>query len=237
MLDIGAAAACALNESHSQWGEDLALLPTLLHLTGGRRGRYLEMGALDGVRFSNTIMLERCFGWSGVLIEANPRNFESLKESGRRSATFVHSAVCSPAGSIEMTIRGGEVAGQVGRMSATHIQRWQHKNALRNGTVYVPCRPLSDILDARPGSIDFFSLGEGGLSTGASAHTSDAGPWGTHTDAQMECWPSCLSAPSSAPLRPRHSYALTRPTTVRRRGRRGASRAGRRHGALCCRHG
>ena len=55
--------------------EDLILLPTLLALIHGsaeRGGSFAELGAFDGVSYSNTFMLEKCFGWRGVLIEANP---------------------------------------------------------------------------------------------------------------------------------------------------------------------
>lgn len=32
----------------------------------------MELGAFDGVTDSNTFILEKCFDWRGVLIEANP---------------------------------------------------------------------------------------------------------------------------------------------------------------------
>lgn len=41
--------------------------------TQGKRGGYfVEIGAHDGIRHSNTLTLERDFGWSGSLVEANP---------------------------------------------------------------------------------------------------------------------------------------------------------------------
>ena len=33
---------------------------------------FVELGAFRGIELSNTYMYERCFGWSGVLIEGNP---------------------------------------------------------------------------------------------------------------------------------------------------------------------
>jgi hypothetical protein len=53
---------CALKESRAGMGEDLLLLPTLLHAVGrrGRGGLFIEMGAADGVTGSNTYMLETC---------------------------------------------------------------------------------------------------------------------------------------------------------------------------------
>eukprot|EP00966_Prymnesium_polylepis_P136577 3155617-Prymnesium_polylepis.1 len=170
--DINAAAACALHESKSQWGEDLAILPTLLRLPrsrGKRSGVFLEMGALDGITYSNTFMLERCFGWTGFLIEANPINARALQTSGR-NATLIQSGVCRPSGAFNMTVGGGMVAGQIGAMSAAHRIMWSKKNA-NNGTVSVPCQPLGQVLmnshhgrssrNIGPkslGPIDFFSL-------------------------------------------------------------------------------
>ncbi|XP_046638282.1 protein Star-like [Daphnia pulicaria] len=51
-------------------------------------GFFVECGALDGEYLSNTIDLERKFNWSGVLIEANPKVFESLLSRNRKSWTL-----------------------------------------------------------------------------------------------------------------------------------------------------
>ena len=54
---------------------------------------FLEIGAFDGVTESNTIIMERCLGWRGVLIEPNPRAFDALKASGRTHSTLVQACV------------------------------------------------------------------------------------------------------------------------------------------------
>jgi FkbM family methyltransferase len=46
---------------------------------------YVELGALDGVRYSNTKLLEDSFGWTGILIEANPIAFENLTKQRPRN--------------------------------------------------------------------------------------------------------------------------------------------------------
>ena len=65
-------------------------------MTAGRPGRFVELGAYTGIDFSNTLVLERCFGWTGLLIEANSQNFKKLAHSGR-SATLRRSAICAGA--------------------------------------------------------------------------------------------------------------------------------------------
>ena len=66
---VASTVRCAFGHLSSQYGEDLALLPTLLHLartspTG--QGHFLEMGALDGVQFSNTLMVENDAAANGM---------------------------------------------------------------------------------------------------------------------------------------------------------------------------
>ncbi len=52
--------------SHSQFHQDLFVLSVL---DFKRDGYFVEFGATDGVVLSNTLLLERNFGWTGVLSE------------------------------------------------------------------------------------------------------------------------------------------------------------------------
>src|SRR5262249_24696590 len=55
--------------SHAQFRQDL----WVLHETGRKRdGFFVEFGATDGISLSNTYLLERDFGWRGILAEPNP---------------------------------------------------------------------------------------------------------------------------------------------------------------------
>ena len=49
---------CAVEHSRSQYSEDLILLPTLLAAAGHAAGTFVELGAYDGLTYSNTAMLE-----------------------------------------------------------------------------------------------------------------------------------------------------------------------------------
>lgn len=132
------------------------MLPSLLLAARGKPGCFVELGALDGLSFTNTLALERCFNWTGVLIEGNPTNYAALRSSGRRAASF-HSAVCqNGVGSVNMTVAAGATSGTPSTMSLAHRRRWQQD---RLPTVAVPCRPLVHIMqEGGLGSAHFLSL-------------------------------------------------------------------------------
>ncbi|XP_026822819.1 uncharacterized protein LOC113560896 [Rhopalosiphum maidis] len=48
-------------------------------------GFFIECGALDGETRSNTLYFERYYGWTGLLIEADPLNFAKMLKKGRRA--------------------------------------------------------------------------------------------------------------------------------------------------------
>lgn len=53
-------------KSSAQLHQDLIALITTKFKTGGY---FVEFGATDGIRFSNTYLLENTFGWTGILAE------------------------------------------------------------------------------------------------------------------------------------------------------------------------
>lgn len=55
---------------HSQEGEDKYVYENFFY--GMRGGFFFEMGALDGVLFSNTLWMARAADWRGLLIEPGP---------------------------------------------------------------------------------------------------------------------------------------------------------------------
>lgn len=55
-------------ENHSQSYQDMFVLTIL---NGKRNGTFLEIGGFDGSFISNTCLLEKQFGWSGISIDIN----------------------------------------------------------------------------------------------------------------------------------------------------------------------
>jgi len=72
----------ALTESRSQLGQDIFVLSQL----GWKRGGYyVEFGATDGRSLSNTWLLDRMFGWNGILAEPG-RVWREKLDAERRNA-------------------------------------------------------------------------------------------------------------------------------------------------------
>jgi FkbM family methyltransferase len=88
------------SQSKSQLLQDLVVV----HLLGGmRNGRFAEIGAGDGTYLSNTWLLEKHFGWTGVLAEPNINFHPAIKSA--RTATLDGRAVCGTSrGSLPMLI-------------------------------------------------------------------------------------------------------------------------------------
>ncbi len=50
-----------------------------------KNGFFIECGANDGMFLSNTYKFEKADDWTGLLIEANPNIFPSLRQQNRNA--------------------------------------------------------------------------------------------------------------------------------------------------------
>ena len=72
-----------LDESQSQLNQDFFVLH---ELSWKRDGFYVEFGATDGKSLSNTWLLDRHFGWTGILAEPAREAQTALHAAGRNAA-------------------------------------------------------------------------------------------------------------------------------------------------------
>ena len=136
--------SCIHGNAKSQHGEDQKLLPLLHQVSEATEGTFVELGALDGVSMSNSYLFEKCFGWRGVLIEANGDNFAKMQKANRNRSHLVHSAICNGTGTVRFTKGGNNVAAQVDVMDPKHWKRWGKVIGTRVDEV--SCRSLASIL-------------------------------------------------------------------------------------------
>ena len=119
-------------------------------------GTYLEMGALDGITYSNTLFFERHSGWKGLLIEPNMAEFQHLVQNRDRNVC-VNAAVCASTRDLHF-IDKFAVGGIYEFMTDSFQQTWHPEVVVENLPV-IPCFPLAEILERlQLRHIDFFSL-------------------------------------------------------------------------------
>jgi FkbM family methyltransferase len=146
-------------KDYSQNGEQRLILEAF----GGYVGRFLEIGACDGLIVSNTLALTE-LGWSGVMVEPSPRAFMELQKrhGANPNLTLVHAAVGLDHGMSpfwdDPTI-GGYATTEEGNRA-----KWQHLAKFQS-PFYVPLIPISVILEQFPAPIDFLSIDTEGTST------------------------------------------------------------------------
>eukprot|EP01062_Namystynia_karyoxenos_P043168 TRINITY_DN3160_c0_g1_i2.p1 TRINITY_DN3160_c0_g1~~TRINITY_DN3160_c0_g1_i2.p1 ORF type:complete len:403 (+),score=30.88 TRINITY_DN3160_c0_g1_i2:76-1284(+) len=173
-------------QSSGMQGEDIATFTGLFYsegfgLTGGV---FLEVGALDGALWSNTLVLESDIGWRGVLVEGCPQ-VSKLIATKRPEAIAVRKAVCnaSAGGRVPYAATCGPASG-IDDVLPSHIAQWRfpcsRKRIMNSrGTirwtncprkpdpVLVPCSPMSQILrDTNSTCLDFLSVDVEGFEYG-----------------------------------------------------------------------
>jgi FkbM family methyltransferase len=113
------------------------------------------MGALDGVKYSNTKFFEDSMGWSGVLIEPIPSAFELLRVN-RPSSKCYNLAVSKTEGTLEI-YNHGAVSSIKENTSEEFFEGWHKNNNIE--IIEVRSKRLDTVLhDAGVTRIDFWSL-------------------------------------------------------------------------------
>lgn len=114
---------------HSQNNEEAVLLDYF----GTCGGRLLDIGAHDGVTFSNSrALIEK--GWSGVLVEPAPEPFTALLRlyGGNPAVALVNAAVGAVGGLVTFHESHGDMVGSI---SDEHARLWSRAAKYRDYTL------------------------------------------------------------------------------------------------------
>lgn len=122
-----------------------------------RGGFFVDLACADGVEINNTLFMERRLGWSGVLIEPNPRYHESVRAN--RSSPLCTSCIASDHREVEFRVDNKMLGGIVG-------EGYDNSESVRGGElataeiVRMKTAPLAEVLEAHgaPPEIDYLSL-------------------------------------------------------------------------------
>jgi FkbM family methyltransferase len=143
-----------LNHSHSQYRQDLFVLSELNFKRGGY---FIEFGATNGVGNSNTYILEKNYGWSGILAEPAKRWHNDLKNN--RKVNIETDCVWSKSGE---TLTFIEVASCTELSTLKKFSSSDLHSNQRNAGVEYDVRTISllDLLKRHnsPKTIDYLSI-------------------------------------------------------------------------------
>ena len=146
-------------EHQSQSNEDIWLYEKIFSRNISRsKGTFLEIGALDGMKYSNTWYFEKAFDWRGILIEGLPSNQPNLRGTSRVNVAVFTAGICKDnPGSLTFTQGGGAVGGTKEFSTPEFLLSWH--GSRQAATVQAACVPLRLIL-AATGILDIelFSL-------------------------------------------------------------------------------
>jgi FkbM family methyltransferase len=151
---------------YSQDGQDKYLDEKVFKKKRG--GFFIEIGANDGIKFSNTYFLEKNRGWNGICVEPHPTAFEKLQKN--RTATLINACIADSEKEGEfMRIDGyGEMySGLVSKYDEKHVKRIERDLAAYGGskeTIKIPCMTLDSIIkNSKVSHVDYCSIDtEGG---------------------------------------------------------------------------
>lgn len=133
---------------HGQVGQDYFLDKKIFK--GMEGGTFVDVGAYDGVEFSNTLFFEKHRKWKGICIEPNPAHFSKLSE---RNCIIEKVAISHKEGEFEFYANKGYTCGLSGLKDFYPEQHY--KRLLKETEEYqcstdvikVQCVPLQKILD------------------------------------------------------------------------------------------
>ena len=149
---------CLKNDSlsNSQFLQDLWVM---FMLSSKRNGYFVEFGAGDGIEHSNTYILEKEFGWAGLLIEPVPTVYKELRKN-RSSVCFEGVIAVSDSRSANLVVTDytqfSSIEGfHLGDMHAAH-----RKSAEKN-IISVRAYELNELLLLNPppnNVVDYLSI-------------------------------------------------------------------------------
>lgn len=133
---------------YSQNGQDAFIVKLF---NGKRNGYFLDIGAYDGVYFSNSLTLEKSLGWEGICIEPNPLVYGQLKSN--RTCTCLNYCVSDKKRVVDFLAVSGwgaMLSGILDKFNEGHLARIDDTIKEHGGSkqvIQVEALPISDLLE------------------------------------------------------------------------------------------
>jgi FkbM family methyltransferase len=149
---------------YSQCQEDIFLNQNIFK--NKQNGVYIELGALDGVLYSNTKFFEDSLNWTGILIEPHPEKFKLLEQNRPNNFLFNNLISChkEPLEFRYFVDCHAAVSGVENTLSQHHFDTYFESNnewnkSLQQNKMFIKPKSLTEIVrSTKLTHIDFLSL-------------------------------------------------------------------------------
>ena len=113
---------------------------------------FLEVGANDGVRQSNTYYFQKRQGWNGILIEPVPRLAKRCRANRRRAHVVEAVLVSQNDSRASITIVDADLMSQIGEVPdhASHMILAEQVQGITTHSVECPTMTMSQVIDESP---------------------------------------------------------------------------------------
>lgn len=160
---------CAQHCFYSQSGQDRYLNEQIFK--NKTNGIFIDIGAHDGMTFSNTYFFETALGWKGICFEPMPNQFEKLKKN--RNCICINACVAPTNDTVPFLWVHSEfpnldmLSGMCQTYDPRHFARLHYELSLNGGSyeiVKIPAVCLNDVLHEHAiDRVDYLSIDtEGG---------------------------------------------------------------------------
>jgi len=138
------------------------------YFKGKRNGVFVDIGAHDGITYSNTYVLEKELGWTGICVEPMPIQYKSLEEN--RNCITYNCAIYNKNGSEKFILLEDDIYGYPNMLSGItkemSVVHWKHilfecidKKEVKRKQIIVETKVLNEILEEHKiYEIDFLSV-------------------------------------------------------------------------------
>jgi FkbM family methyltransferase len=137
--------------------QDLQDIKAYILCNEKQNGFYVEFGADDGIKNSNTFLLNQNFAWKGILAEPNPDVFEQCK-TNRKSDLCLNDLIYNKTGMDVDFCISGQLSTINGYVENDNMETVRKNNSTK--TIKLKTKTLLDVLTENnaPSIIDFLSI-------------------------------------------------------------------------------
>lgn len=118
----------------SQCGQDKYLNENIFK--NKTNGVFFDIGAHDGITFSNTYFFEKELGWNGICVEPNPTVYNKLIKN--RTSKCFNNCISSTSDILDFTVIDGYsemLSGITSNYDPRHLERIRREVSSSNGTI------------------------------------------------------------------------------------------------------